>query len=60
LEQFVWELCGIYLNHHVSRRFIRDPHANARAKEAFDGLVMRSLPGPQLASRKKRTLPKTS
>jgi hypothetical protein len=23
--QFVWELCGIYLNHHASHRFIRDP-----------------------------------
>jgi AcrR family transcriptional regulator len=42
-EQFVWELCGIYLNHHVSRRFLRDPSANSRAEKAFEGLIMRSL-----------------
>src|SRR5262249_55182791 len=25
VPQFVWEVCGLYLNHHVSHRFIRDP-----------------------------------
>ena len=44
VNQFVWELCGVYLNHHVSRRFLHDPNANARAQEAFEGLVKRSLP----------------
>jgi AcrR family transcriptional regulator len=42
VDQFVWELCGIYLNHHVSYRFIRDPRATRRALTAFAGLVSRS------------------
>jgi len=25
VEQFVWELCGIYLSHHVSSRFFTCP-----------------------------------
>jgi hypothetical protein len=24
VDQFVWELCGIYLNHHASHRLIRE------------------------------------
>jgi AcrR family transcriptional regulator len=40
--QFVWELCGIYLNHHASRRFIRDPQALHRANRAFASLLERS------------------
>jgi AcrR family transcriptional regulator len=42
-DQFVWELCGIYLNHHASHRFIRDPLALDRAKRAFESLIERSL-----------------
>jgi hypothetical protein len=30
LDQFVWKLAGVYLNHHVSHRFLRDLNANAR------------------------------
>jgi AcrR family transcriptional regulator len=45
VNQFVWELCGIYLNHHVSYRFIRDPRATERALTALDGLVSRSRRG---------------
>jgi AcrR family transcriptional regulator len=41
--QFVWELCGIYLNHHASHRFIRDPLAPDRAERAFESLIERSL-----------------
>jgi AcrR family transcriptional regulator len=41
-EQFVFELCGIYLMHHVSTRFVRDPSANARAQTAFDALLARA------------------
>ena len=41
-DQFVWELCAIYLNHHVSYRFIRDPLANDRAWTAFAALLDRS------------------
>ena len=54
LEQFVWELCGIYLNHHVSYRFLRDPNANARADRAFEDLVRRSLPANETVPVKKR------
>ena len=43
VDQFVWELCGIYLNHHVSERFLHDPAAVNRAHSAFEGLVERSL-----------------
>lgn len=44
VDQFIWELTGIYLNHHVSRRFMRNRDANMRAKKAFQGLVERSIP----------------
>lgn len=44
VDQFVWELCGIYLNHHASHRFIHDPLALIRAKKAFQCLVERSSP----------------
>ncbi len=41
VEQFVWELCGIYLSHHASSRFLRDPAADTRARHAFDALLHR-------------------
>jgi hypothetical protein len=41
--QFVWQLEGIYLSHHVSQRLMRDPEADARALAAFDELVVSSL-----------------
>lgn len=41
-EQFVWELCGIYLAHHVSFRFAKDPRADKRAQNAFEALLARS------------------
>jgi AcrR family transcriptional regulator len=44
VDQFIWELMGIYLNHHASRRFMRNRDANMRAKKAFQGLVDRSIP----------------
>ncbi len=44
VEQFVWELCGIYLSHHASVRFVRDKHADTRAQVAFDALLARALP----------------
>jgi AcrR family transcriptional regulator len=43
--QFVWQLEGIYLSHHVSQRLMRDPEVDARALAAFDGLVASSLSG---------------
>jgi AcrR family transcriptional regulator len=42
IDQFVWELCGIYLSHHVSLRFVRDRKATRRAVTAFNALVERS------------------
>lgn len=42
-EQFVWELCGIYLAHHVSHRFARRPGAEKRAEAALRGLLNRHL-----------------
>lgn len=45
VDQFVWELCGIYLSHHVAMRFVRDPKADQRGQVAFDALVTRALAG---------------
>jgi AcrR family transcriptional regulator len=42
IDQFVWELCGIYLSHHASRRFIRDRKADGRADTAFQALLQRA------------------
>jgi hypothetical protein len=42
VEQFVFELCGIYLVHHVSTRFVRDPKSDTRAETAFAGLLGRA------------------
>jgi AcrR family transcriptional regulator len=42
IDQFIWELMGFYLNHHASRRFMRNRDANKRAREAFQGLIDRS------------------
>ena len=55
VSQFVWEMCGLYLNHHVSYRFIRDSRATRRAHVAFDELVTRSQPVrlARMARRKK-------
>lgn len=46
VEQFVFELCGIYLSHHVSSRFVRHPKADERAQIATEALLERSLPKP--------------
>jgi AcrR family transcriptional regulator len=42
VDQFVWELFGIYLSHHTSSRFLRDPQARDRAIRAFAALVRRA------------------
>jgi hypothetical protein len=42
VPQFVWELCGIYLSHHASRRFLRDARSNQRARTAFEALLYRA------------------
>src|SRR5580700_1521474 len=35
VDQFVWELCGIYLGHHAAHRFLRSADADRRAQTAF-------------------------
>ncbi len=45
-EQLVWELCGIYLAHHSSMRFQRDPHADQRAQDALVALLRRNGADP--------------
>jgi len=42
VEQVVWELCGIYLAHHVASRFVRDPKADARGRIAVQALLQRA------------------
>jgi AcrR family transcriptional regulator len=44
VEQFVWELCGIYLAHHAAHRFLRSADADSRAQAAFEALITRALP----------------
>ncbi len=43
VDQFVWELCGIYLGHHAAHRFLRSDDADARAQTAFQALVDRAM-----------------
>lgn len=42
VDQFVWELCGIALVHHVSSRFVREADADTRGETAFRTLLNRS------------------
>jgi AcrR family transcriptional regulator len=44
VDQFVWELGGIYLAHHVSQRLLRSPKMEQRAATSFEALIERSLP----------------
>lgn len=44
VAQFVWELSGIYLTHHVSHRFLKDSKATQRALKAFERLLEDSAP----------------
>src|SRR5579862_239842 len=44
IAQFVWELCGIYLSHHVAQRFLKSPDADRRAQVAFAALLERAAP----------------
>jgi AcrR family transcriptional regulator len=41
IAQVVWEIQAIYLGHHASSRFLRDPMARSRAITAFDALIDR-------------------
>ena len=44
VDQFVWELCGIYLSHHAASRFLLQADADARAGTAFEALLGRARP----------------
>jgi AcrR family transcriptional regulator len=46
VDQFVWELCGIYLIHHATQRFLRAADADRRARTAFQALLDRARPPP--------------
>ena len=43
-DQFVWELCGIYLSHHAAHRFLRSKDADRRARLAFHALLDGAAP----------------
>jgi AcrR family transcriptional regulator len=43
VDQFVWELCGIYLGHHAAYRFLRATDADTRAQIAFKALLDRAM-----------------
>jgi len=45
-DQVVWELRGIYLAHHSTMRFQRDPDADRRAEVALVALLRRSGADP--------------
>lgn len=53
-EQFVWELFGIYLSHHVAHRFLRSADARTRALTAFEALIARGLPDKTAKGRSRR------
>jgi len=52
--QFVWELCGIYLSHHVAQRFLKSPEANRRAQIAFEALLARAAPQARAKTSKQK------
>jgi len=52
VDQFVWELCAIYLGHHAAHRFLRAADADARAGVAFQALLERALPAGKPVSRR--------
>jgi AcrR family transcriptional regulator len=54
VDQFVWELCGIYLSHHAAHRFLRAADADIRAQTAFQALLDRALPNPRKRKAVKR------
>jgi AcrR family transcriptional regulator len=52
VDQFVWELCGIYLSHHAAHRFLRSADADRRAAIAFEALIERARPARTKQRRK--------
>ncbi len=58
VEQFVWELCGIYLAHHAAHRFLRSADADSRAQAAFTALIDRATPSRRYSAAVHRPRPK--
>jgi AcrR family transcriptional regulator len=54
VDQFVWELCGIYLGHHAAHRFLRSADADARAQTAFQALLDRAIPSRRASQKSTR------
>jgi AcrR family transcriptional regulator len=56
VDQFIWELCGIYLSHHAAHRFLRAADADSRAQTAFQALLDHALPvsGKRKAVKRKK------
>ena len=59
-KQFVWELCGIYLAHHTSYRFVKSPDADKRANAALASLFERSEFVNEKAARKTQLAKRTA
>ena len=38
-EQFAYDLYSVFLGYHHARRLLRDPHAETRARNAFETLI---------------------
>ena len=53
VDQFVWELCGIYRGHHAAHRFLRAADAKTRANTAFEALLARAMQ-PRIKRQAKR------
>ena len=54
VDQFVWELCGIYLGHHTASRFLRHADADARAWTAFEAILERARPSVDKRTRRRK------
>jgi AcrR family transcriptional regulator len=52
VNQFVWELCGIYLSHHTASRFLRSPDADRHARTAIEALSQRASVAPRKRARR--------
>ena len=59
IDQFVWELCGIYLSHHAASRFLRSRDADRRAQTAFAALLERAERRSARKTRDKKANPAT-
>src|SRR5579863_1129746 len=62
VDQFVWELSGIYLGHHAAHRFLRAADADPRAQTAVESLIDRAMrpAGKRKASKRRQNKSKTA